>query len=46
MKKFMIIVATAIYVISPIDLVPDIPVVGWADDLIVAFLGMRQITKK
>jgi len=31
-----ILIAALLYIISPIDLIPDvIPVVGWADDLAV-----------
>jgi uncharacterized membrane protein YkvA (DUF1232 family) len=32
----ILIVLAILYILSPIDLVPDvIPVVGWADDLVV-----------
>lgn len=34
-------VIVAIYVISPIDLIPDIPVIGWLDDLAVLIGGLR-----
>lgn len=34
--KILIIIGAAIYVIWPIDLMPDIiPVIGWIDDIIV-----------
>lgn len=29
-------VLAAVYVISPVDLIPDVPPVGWADDAVVA----------
>ncbi len=36
------IVAAGLYVLSPIDLVPDyIPVLGWIDDGLVAMLFLR-----
>jgi len=35
-----------IYAVSPIDIVPDVPVVGWFDDLIVlASTGLNVIQK-
>lgn len=35
----VITIAGAIYIISPIDLIPDfIPVIGWIDDMLVAFI--------
>ena len=34
------------YLALPIDLVPDfIPVVGWADDVVVAALGLRTVVR-
>lgn len=36
MKAFVLVIA-AIYVIWPLDLMPDIaPLIGWVDDVIVA----------
>jgi len=41
------IVAAIIYIISPIDLVPDfIPVAGWLDDLAVLIVAGVPIFKK
>ncbi|MGB8643924.1 MAG: YkvA family protein [Anaerolineae bacterium] len=38
----MILLGTAVYVISPIDLIPDMfPVIGQLDDIGVIFLGLR-----
>ncbi|MFK7948919.1 MAG: YkvA family protein [Saprospiraceae bacterium] len=38
------ILAAILYVISPIDLIPDIlPVFGWLDDLIVITLGLNTL---
>lgn len=35
MKKVLLVIACMVYVLSPIDLVPDvIPVGGWADDVL------------
>jgi len=32
-------VLSAAYLFSPIDLIPDIPIVGWVDDFFVATVG-------
>ncbi|GHV66106.1 hypothetical protein FACS1894199_08810 [Bacteroidia bacterium] len=32
-------VLSIVYLISPIDLVPDIPVIGWIDDFFVVAVG-------
>ena len=32
-EKFFTTAFTLIYIISPIDLIPDIPIVGWIDDI-------------
>ena len=43
----VILLAALIYLISPIDLVPDaIPVVGWLDDLGVAGLVLDYVLKR
>jgi uncharacterized membrane protein YkvA (DUF1232 family) len=35
------------YLISPIDLVPDfVPVLGYADDVIIVALALRSVTRK
>ena len=28
-----VLIAALVYVISPIDLIPDIPIIGWLDDM-------------
>ena len=41
---WLIIGLLAAYIISPIDLIPDvIPVVGWLDDLFAALLIVREL---
>jgi uncharacterized membrane protein YkvA (DUF1232 family) len=41
------VLAAIVYVISPIDLVPDfiIPVVGWLDDATLVWLSLRWLLK-
>lgn len=35
------------YLISPIDLVPDVlPVIGWADDAIIVLLVLRSVVRR
>lgn len=37
------LVAAVIYVVSPLDLIPDtIPVAGWVDDLIILIIGLNK----
>ncbi len=43
-KRVIIAVLAMLYVISPLDLIPDfIPVVGWLDDLGVLVWAARQV---
>ena len=43
-KKIIIVLLALIYVISPLDLIPDvIPVIGWLDDLGVLAWAARQV---
>lgn len=37
----LLIVAALLYVISPFDLIPDIPLVGWLDDGLIAYLLLQ-----
>jgi uncharacterized membrane protein YkvA (DUF1232 family) len=35
------------YLLSPIDLVPDfVPVLGYADDVVIVAIGLRSVTRK
>jgi uncharacterized membrane protein YkvA (DUF1232 family) len=43
MGRLIIVVACVLYVISPIDFVPDIPVVGWGDDVVAALIGLKTM---
>ena len=46
MKKLVIVLVCIIYVVSPIDLVPDlIPGVGMIDDLAAIGLTLRQLAQ-
>ena len=36
----------AAYVISPVDLIPDAPIIGWIDDAIVALLAILNFIRK
>ena len=38
-KKILIWAVVIIYVIMPVDLVPDIPLIGWIDDMAVILIG-------
>lgn len=43
-KRVIIVVLAMLYVISPLDLIPDfIPVMGWLDDLGVLAWAARQV---
>jgi len=43
-KKIIIVLLAFIYVVSPLDLIPDfIPVIGWLDDLGVLAWAARQV---
>lgn len=47
-KHWNIIIAlvAVLYIISPIDILPDfIPVIGWIDDLVVLFIGLGAFFK-
>ena len=41
LQGWIITIASAIYVVSPVDFVPDaVPVVGWMDDVLAAITGI------
>lgn len=42
MGRVLIIALCIAYILNPFDLLPDVvPVVGWADDLAAALIGLR-----
>ena len=46
MGKFIVIGLCVLYILSPLDIIPDfLPVVGWGDDVIAALIGLRQFMK-
>ncbi len=46
-KEVAILIATIVYFLSPIDLIPDyIPFVGFADDLVVATIVAAYLHRK
>jgi uncharacterized membrane protein YkvA (DUF1232 family) len=46
MGKLIVVALAVIYIISPIDLIPDVPIVGWGDDLIAALIGLKALVSK
>ena len=43
-KRIIIVLLAFIYVVSPLDLIPDfIPVIGWLDDLGVLAWAAKQV---
>lgn len=43
MGKAFVVLLCIMYIISPIDFVPDIPVVGWGDDVVAGLIGLRTM---
>jgi uncharacterized membrane protein YkvA (DUF1232 family) len=41
----LFVLATVVYVICPVDLIPDVPVVGWLDDLGFASLAVAWLAR-
>ena len=41
----LFVLAAVIYVISPVDLIPDVPIVGWLDDIGVMSLAVAWMWK-
>ncbi len=39
-------VAALAYVFSPIDLLPDVPVIGWVDDILLIAVGLPYLIRK
>lgn len=43
----ILLIGAVIYIISPIDLIPDfIPVIGWIDDSFVLYLALKLLVKE
>jgi uncharacterized membrane protein YkvA (DUF1232 family) len=44
--KWVVIALCVIYIISPIDAIPDvIPALGWGDDVVAGLIGLRALFK-
>jgi uncharacterized membrane protein YkvA (DUF1232 family) len=44
--KWVMVVLCAIYILSPLDFIPDaIPVLGWGDDVVAGLVGLRALMK-
>ena len=43
---WILAILAVIYVLSPIDVVPDIPVIGWVDDFFVATAASLNLIEK
>jgi uncharacterized membrane protein YkvA (DUF1232 family) len=44
--KFVVVALCLIYIVCPIDFIPDvIPVLGWGDDVAAAIIGFRALVK-
>ncbi len=41
----LVVFAAVAYAIIPIDLIPDVPIVGWLDDIGVMTLAMAWLTR-
>ncbi len=42
----LVVVLAAIYVVLPVDLIPDVPIVGWLDDMGVMGLAAAWLARK
>lgn len=40
---WILAILSVVYLISPIDIVPDIPVVGWIDDFFISATGILNL---
>ena len=44
--KIVFIILAILYIISPIDLIPDIiPIIGWIDDIVVGLIAVTIFLK-
>lgn len=39
-KRGLLLLFLVLYVVSPIDVIPDVPPVGWIDDVLVTLAGI------
>ena len=45
-KSIAILVVALVYIISPVDFIPDvIPIVGWIDDVLVGGMALTMMLK-
>ncbi|VTR95810.1 : DUF1232 [Gemmata massiliana] len=46
MKKVVAVIGTVFYLVSPVDLVPNvIPIIGWMDELVILALLTNYLAK-
>lgn len=45
-SSYLLIIGALIYILSPIDLMPDIPPIGWLDDLFVILFVLIKLKDK
>lgn len=46
LNKYLVLLLCVLYILWPIDLVPDfIPVAGWGDDVAALLIGLRALFK-
>ena len=44
-QRLFLIIVYLIYILSPVDLIPDVaPVVGWLDDAVAAIMLVNELT--
>lgn len=46
MSSYLLIIGALVYTLSPIDLIPDIPPIGWIDDLFVILFVLIRLKEK
>lgn len=46
MFAWFLLVLAAIYVISPIDLIPDAPPIGWLDDFLILLIAILNLIRQ
>lgn len=40
---WILAILSVVYLISPIDIIPDIPIVGWVDDFFISVTGILNL---